>query len=105
MRAQAQVRAEAGRSASWAAILLPLLAVGGAIGCFADGLQANGTGHEPMLSYVLPLVISPVAAAALAVVAALVRRGRVYWLGFGYALVCASLIAGLIAARSGNSTL
>ncbi|HEX4790193.1 MAG TPA: hypothetical protein VH372_17130 [Actinospica sp.] len=103
MRAQAQ--AGAGRSASWAAILLPLLAVGGAIGCFADGLQANGTGHEPMLSYVLPLVISPVVAAALAVVAALVRRGRLYWLGFGYALVVASLIAGLVAAHSGNTTL
>jgi len=96
--------AGAGRSASWAAILLPLLAVGGAIGCFADGLQANGTGHEPVLSYVLPLVISPVAAALIAVLAAMVRRGRVYWLSFGYVLVVASLVTGLIAAHSGNSS-
>jgi len=101
MRAQAEAR----RSASWAAILLPLLAVGGAIGCFADGLQANGTGHEPMLSYVLPLVISPVAAAAIAVIAALVRRGRNYWLGFGYLVVAGSLAAGLVAAHTGVTTL
>jgi hypothetical protein len=101
MRAQVQ----AGRSTSWAAILLPLLAVGGAIGCFADGLQANGTGHEPVLSYVLPLVVSPVAAALIAVVAALVPRGRVYWLSAGYLLVVASLVTGLVAAHSGRSTL
>jgi len=101
MRAQAEAR----RSASWAAILLPLLAVGGAIGSFADGLQANGTGHEPVLSYVLPLVISPVAAALIAVIAALVRRGRTYWLSVGYVLVVGSLVAGLVAAHTGNSTL
>jgi hypothetical protein len=101
MRAQAEAR----RSASWAAILLPLLAVGGAIGCFADGLQANGTGHEPLLSYVLPLVISPVVAAVIAVVAALVRRGRTYWLTIGYVVVVASLVAGLVAAHTGSSTL
>ena len=101
MRAQAEAR----RSASWAAILLPLLAVGGAIGCFADGLQANGTGHEPVLSYVLPLVVSPVAAAAIAVVAALVRRGRPFWLAFGYLLVVASLVTGLVAAHTGTSSL
>jgi hypothetical protein len=101
MRAQAEAR----RTATWAAILLPLAAVGGAIGCFADGLAANGTGHEPVLSYVLPLVISPVGAALIAVVTALVRRGRIYWLGVGYVLVVASLITGLIAAHSGNGTL
>lgn len=101
MRAQAEAR----RSVSWAAILLPLLAVAGAIGCFADGLQANGTGREPLVSYVLPLVISPVAAAALAVVAAVVRRGRPYWLTVGYVVVVGSLIAGLLAAHSGTSTL
>lgn len=99
MRAQAEAR----RSVSWAAILLPLLAVGGAIGCFADGLQANGTGHEPMVSYVLPLVISPVVAAAIAVVTALVRRGRPYWLAVGYVLVVGSLIAGLVAAHSSGT--
>lgn len=99
MRAQAEAR----RSVSWAAILLPLLAVGGAIGCFADGLQANGTGHEPMVSYILPLVISPVAAAAIAVVTALVRRGRPYWLTVGYVLVVGSLIAGLVAAHSSGA--
>jgi hypothetical protein len=101
MRAQAEAR----RSATWAAILLPLSAVGGAVGCVADGLQANGTGHEPVLSYVLPLVISPVAAALIAVLAALVRRGRVYWLGVGYALVVASLVTGLVAAHTGNASL
>jgi hypothetical protein len=99
MRAQAEAR----RTATWAAILLPLLAVCGAIGCAADGLKANSTGHEPILSYVLPLVISPVAAALIAVVTALVRRGRVFWLSIGYALVVASLVAGLVAAHSGNA--
>lgn len=95
-------QSEARRSASWAAILLPLLAVGGAVGCFADGLQANGTGHEPMLSYMLPFVVSPVCAALIAATSALVKRGRVYWLAFGYLVVFGSLITGLIAARSGN---
>ena len=97
-------QAGAGRSASWAAILLPLLAVAGAVGCFADGLQANGPGHEPILSYMLPLVISPVIAALIAVLAAVVRRGRIYWLSFGYVLVLGSLVTGLIAAHSGNSS-
>jgi hypothetical protein len=94
---------ESGRSVTWAAIMLPLLAVAGAVGCFAAGLQANGTGHEPMLSYVLPLVISPVAAALIAIVASVVRRGALYVLGCGYVLVAVSLILGLIEARSGGS--
>ena len=98
-----EAQVEAGRSVSWAAILLPLLAVAGAVGCFAAGLQANGTGHEPVLSYVLPLVISPVVAALAAVMAAVVRRGRLYMLGFGYAVVVVSLTLGLIAARSGGN--
>lgn len=93
-----QQQAEARRSASWAAILLPLLAVGGAVGCFADNLLAEGTGHAPVLTYLLPLVVSPVVAALVAVVSALVRRGRVYWLSAGYVLVTASLVTGLIAA-------
>jgi cytochrome bd-type quinol oxidase subunit 2 len=100
MRAQAEAR----RTATWAAILLPLLAVCGAIGCAADGLKANDTGHEPILSYVLPLVISPVAAALIAVLTAVVRRGRTYVLAFGYALVTVSLVLGLIAAKSGGTT-
>ena len=99
MDAQAEPR----RSVSWAAILLPLLAVAGAVGCFAAGLQANGTGHEPVLSYVLPLVISPVAAALIAVLTAVVRRGRLYVLVIGYVLVVVSLVLGLIAARSGGN--
>ena len=97
-------QAEAGRSVSWAAIVLPLLAVGGAVGCFAAGLQANGTGHEPLLSYVLPLVISPVAAALIAVLTALVRKGRMYVLAFGYVLVVVSLVLGLIAAQTGGNS-
>jgi hypothetical protein len=100
-----QAQVEAGRSVSWAAILLPLLAVAGAVGCFAAGLQANGTGHEPILSYVLPLVISPVAAALIAILTALVRRGRLYVLGFGYLLVVVSLVLGLVAALSGGNSI
>jgi hypothetical protein len=104
MDAQVEGSGEGGRrSVSWAAILLPLLAVAGAVGCFAAGLQANGTGREPVVSYLLPLVISPVAAALVAVLTAVVRRGRIYVLGFGYALVVVSLALGLIAARSGGS--
>ena len=99
-----QAQVEARRSVSWAAILLPLLAVAGAVGCFAAGLQANGTGHEPILSYVLPLVISPVAAALIAIMTALVRRGRNYVLAFGYLLVVVSLVIGLVAARSGGNS-
>ncbi len=98
-----EAQVESGRSVSWAAILLPLLAVAGAVGCFAAGLQANGTGHEPMVSYVLPLVISPVVAALIAIVAAVVRRGMIYVLGAGYALVAVSLILGMLAARSGGN--
>jgi cytochrome bd-type quinol oxidase subunit 2 len=99
-----EAQAEARRSVSWAAIALPLLAVAGAVGCFAAGLQANGTGHEPILSYVLPLVISPVAAALIAILTALVRRGRNYVLAFGYVLVVVSLVIGLVAARSGGNS-
>jgi hypothetical protein len=98
-----EAQVESGRSVSWAAILLPLLAVAGAVGCFAAGLQANGTGHEPMVSYVLPLVISPVVAALIAIVAAVVRKGMIYVLGAGYVLVAVSLILGLLAARSGGN--
>jgi ABC-type sulfate transport system permease subunit len=100
MEAHAEIR----RTVSWAAILLPVLAVAGAAGCFAAGLQANGTGHEPVLSYVLPLVISPVVAALIAVLAAVVRRGRLYVLGFGYAVVVVSLVLGLVAAHSGGNS-
>lgn len=98
-----EAQVESGRSVSWAAILLPLLAVAGAVGCFAAGLQANGTGHEPMLSYVLPLVISPVAAALIAIAASIFRRGTMYVLGSGYVLVAVSLVLGLIEARSGTN--
>lgn len=98
-----EAQVESGRSVSWAAILLPLLAVAGAVGCFAAGLQANGTGHEPMVSYVLPLVISPVVAALIAIVAAVVRKGMIYVLGAGYVLVAVSLVLGLLAARSGGN--
>jgi len=100
MDAQAETR----RSVSWAAIMLPLLAVAGAVGCFAAGLQANGTGHEPLLSYVLPLVISPVVAALIAIVAAMVRKGRLYVLASGYVVVVVSLVLGLVAARSGGNS-
>jgi hypothetical protein len=96
-----QQQLEARRSASWAAILLPLLAVGGALGSFAsDGLLTRSTGHAPVLTYVLPLVISPVVAALFAVLASLVRRGRYYWLTVGYLLVLGSLVAGLLAANA-----
>ncbi|HET9172430.1 MAG TPA: hypothetical protein VFN97_23590 [Actinospica sp.] len=98
-----EAQVESGRSVSWAAILLPLLAVAGAVGCFAAGLQANGTGHEPMVSYVLPLVISPVVAALIAIAAAMVHgRTKIYLLAAGYALVVVSLVLGLLAARSGT---
>jgi hypothetical protein len=96
-------RTEFRRTVSWAAILLPLLAVAGAVGCFAAGLQANGTGHEPVLSYVLPLVVSPVAAALIAVLTAVVRKWQVYVLAFGYVVVIVSLVLGLIAAHSGGT--
>lgn len=97
-----EAQVESGRSVSWAAILLPLLAVAGAAGCFAAGLQSNGTGHEPMVSYVLPLVIAPVAAALIAIVAAFLRKGTLYLLCAGYALVAISLVLGLVAAHSGG---
>jgi len=96
---------EARRSASWAAILLPLLAVGGAMGSFADGLLSGGTGHAPVLTYLLPLVISPVLAALFAVVAGVVRRGRFYWLTVGYLLVLGSLVTGLLAANAAKNGL
>ncbi len=94
---------EARRSATWAAILLPLLAVGGAVICFADSLVVGGNGHVPVLTYLLPLVVSPVLGALFAVAAAVVRRGRTYWLSAGYLLVVASLVTGLIAANAAKT--
>ncbi len=70
------------------------------MGCFADSMVVGGNGHTPVLTYLLPLVVAPVVAALFAVVAALVRRGRVYWLSTGYLLVVASLATGLIAANA-----
>lgn len=100
-----QQQLEARRSATWAAILLPLLAVGGAMGSFADGLLSGGTGHAPVLTYLLPLVISPVLGALFAVVAGIVRRGRFYWITVGYLLVIGSLVTGLLAANAAKNGL
>jgi asparagine N-glycosylation enzyme membrane subunit Stt3 len=98
-----EAQVEGGRSVSWAAILLPLLAVAGAVGCFAAGLQANSTANEPLVGYMLPLVVSPVIAAVVAILASVLRRGTLYILGAGYVVVAVSLILGLVTASSSGS--
>ena len=97
-----------------AALLLPLIAVLGAILCFAAGLLSTVTGCTPngsalcsangaWFTFALPLFVSPIIAAATAIGAVTVRRHRSSWLAVGYGVVFISVIVGLASASTGSS--
>lgn len=97
-----------------AALLLPLLAVLGAALCFAAGVLSTASGcvpngsalcasNGPWFTFVFPLFVSPLAAAAAAIGAVTVRRHRPVWLAVGYAVVFVSVIVGLTSASTGSA--
>lgn len=97
-----------------AALLLPLVAVAGAILCFAAGILSTVTGCTPngsalcsangaWFEFALPLFVSPIIAAATAIGAVTVRRHRSSWLAVGYGIVFISIIVGLASASTGSS--
>lgn len=97
-----------------AALLLPLIAVAGAILCFAAGILSTVTGCTPngsalcsangaWFEFVLPLFVSPVIAAGTAIGAVTVRRHRSSWLAVGYGIVFISIIVGLASASTGSN--
>ncbi len=97
-----------------AALLLPLVAVLGAILCFAAGILSTVTGCTPngsalcsangaWFEFALPLFVSPIVAAAAAIGAVTVRRHRSTWLAVGYGIVFISIIVGLASASTGSN--
>jgi hypothetical protein len=97
-----------------AALLLPLVAVAGAILCFAAGILSTVTGCTPngsalcsangaWFEFALPLFVSPIIAAGTAIGAVTVRRHRSTWLAVGYGIVFISIIVGLASASTGSN--
>ena len=97
-----------------AALLLPLVAVAGAILCFAAGILSTVTGCTPngsalcsangaWFEFALPLFVAPIIAAATAIGAVTVRRHRSTWLAVGYGVVFISIIVGLASASTGSN--
>ncbi len=96
-----------------AALLLPLIAVLGAILCFAAGILSAATGckpngsalcsaNGPWFAFALPLFVSPLIAAGTAIGAVTVSRHRSTWLAVGYGVVFISVIVGLASASTGS---
>lgn len=96
------------------ALLLPLVAVAGAVLCFfagvlstASGCGANGSAlcspNGPWYAFALPVFVSPLVAAVTAIGAVNVRRHRSTWLAVGYGIVFISIIVGLASASTGSS--
>jgi hypothetical protein len=96
-----------------AALLLPLVAVAGAILCFAAGILSAASGcapngsalcssSGPWFAFALPLFVSPLIAAGTAIGAVTVRRHRSTWLAVGYGIVFISVIVGLASASTGS---
>jgi cytochrome c biogenesis factor len=94
------------------ALLLPMVAVLGAVLCFAAGLLSTASGcapdgsalcsaSGPWFTFVLPLFVSPIVAAVTAVGALVVRRHRSTWLAVGYLTVFLSILIGLTSASTG----
>lgn len=101
------------RGIGCAALVLPLIAVAGAILCFAAGILSTVTGctpngsalcssNGPWFEFVLPLFVSPIIAAAAAIAAVTVHRHRSSWLAVGYGVVFISIIVGLASASTGS---
>ena len=97
-----------------AALLLPLIAVAGAILCFAAGILSTAGGcapngsalcsaNGPWFAFALPLFVSPLIAAGTAIGAVTVRRHRSTWLAVGYGIVFISVIVGLASASTGSN--
>ncbi|MGH6656529.1 MAG: hypothetical protein ACRDVE_15155, partial [Actinocrinis sp.] len=97
-----------------AALLLPVLAVIGAVVCFAAGILSAASGCSPngsalcsssgpWIAFALPLFVAPLIAAATAITAVLVRRHRSTWLAVGYGVVFVSIIVGLAVASTGSN--
>ncbi len=97
-----------------AALLLPLIAVAGAVLCFAAGVLSTATGCSPngsalcsangaWYAFALPVFVSPLVAAATAIGAVTVRRHRSTWLAVGYGIVFISIIIGLATASTGSN--
>lgn len=96
------------------ALLLPLVAVAGAVLTFFAGVLSTATGcapngsalcssNGPWYAFALPVFVSPLVAAAAAIGAVTVRRHRSTWLAVGYAVVFISVIVGLATASTGSS--
>jgi hypothetical protein len=96
------------------ALLLPVVAVAGAVLSFfaevlstATGCAPNGSAlcspNGPWYAFALPVFVSPLVAAAAAIGAVTVRRHRSTWLAVGYAVVFISVIVGLATASTGSS--
>jgi hypothetical protein len=96
-----------------AALLLPLVAVAGAILCFAAGILSTASGcsthgsalcssNGPLVAFALPVFVSPLVAAGTAIGAVTVRRHRSTWLAVGYGIVFISIIVGLASASTGS---
>lgn len=96
-----------------AALLLPLVAVVGAILCFAAGILSTASGCStngsalcsssgPLIAFALPVFVSPLVAAGTAIGAVTVRRHRSTWLAVGYGIVFISIIIGLASASTGS---
>lgn len=96
-----------------AALLLPLVAVAGAVLCFAAGILSTATGCSPngsalcssngaWYSFALPVFVSPLVAAVTAIGAVTVRRHRSTWLAVGYGIVFVSIVIGLASASTGS---
>ncbi|HEV3168741.1 MAG TPA: hypothetical protein VGZ32_00300 [Actinocrinis sp.] len=97
-----------------AALLLPLIAVAGAVLCFAAGVLSTASGCSPngsalcsangaWYAFALPVFVSPLVAAATAIGAVTVRRHRSTWLAVGYGVVFISIIIGLATASTGSN--
>jgi hypothetical protein len=97
-----------------AALLLPVIAVAGAVLCFAAGLLSTASGCRPdgsalcsadgpWFTFALPLFISPIIAATAAIGALATRRHRSTWLAVGYLVVFTSILIGLTSASTGSA--
>ncbi len=108
------LRPEVSGGIGCAALLLPLVAVAGALLSFFAGVLSTATGctpngsalcspNGPWYSFALPVFLSPLAAAVAAIGAVTVRRHRSTWLAVGYGIVFISIVVGLASASTGSS--
>lgn len=108
-----RARPEVSGGIGCAALLLPLVAVVGAVLSFFAGVLSTATGcapngsalcssNGPWYAFALPVFVSPLVAAVAAIGAVTVRRHRSTWLAAGYGIVFISIIVGLATASTGS---